>query len=116
DERELRLVFPVGLLRAPLHGTAPGKVLLAAMSDEEVMELLPDPLPAVGKAKARRRAALIAELAEIRESGIAADYEDYMEGLAAFAVSVSTYFGDFAIAAVPPASRARGPIKTFEHA
>src|SRR5690606_5117035 len=59
-ERELRVVFPVGLIRAPLHATAPGKALLAAMSDDEVNQLLPDPLPAAGIAKARRRSALIA--------------------------------------------------------
>lgn len=113
-ERELRVVFPVGLLRAPLHTNAPGKALLATMSDDEVKRLLPDPLP--GARKSRKRATLIAELKEIRASGIATEYEESLEGLAGFAASVSTYFGDFAIAAVTPVSRAHGSIKAIKQA
>lgn len=111
-ERELRVVFPVGVLRAPIHQTAPGKALLAAMPDGQLHPLLDEILPA-DTAQADDRAALLAELEEIRKSGVATDYESYREGVAAFAVAVHTVFGDFAIAIVLPASRAQKPLAVF---
>jgi len=104
-ERELRVVFPVGVIRLPLHATAPGKALLAAMSDEQVQQLLPESLTSRTK-KTRDRATLLAELDEIRKSSIATDVDEFVEGIAGFAVAVKTYFGCFSIAAVLPTSRA----------
>lgn len=111
-ERELRVVFPVGILRAPIHKTAPGRALLAAMPDKQVDQLLDELLPA-DTPQACDRNALLTELSEIRKSGIATDYEGYKEGVTAFAVAVHTVFGDVAIAAVLPASRAQKPIAVF---
>lgn len=105
-ERELRVVFPVGVIHIPMHTTASGKALLAKMSDDEVMKLLPDPLPS-NTAKTRDRASLLAELQEIRASGVASEYEAQFQGVASFAVPVNTYFGHFAVAAVLPVSRAK---------
>lgn len=104
-ERELRVVFPVGVIHMPLHTTAPGKALLAAMSKDEVLQVLPDPLPTDTR-KPRDLSSLLAELDEIRSSGIATDFEEQLEGVAGFAVAVQTYFGRFAVSAVLPVSRA----------
>ena len=110
-ERELRVVFPVGAIQAPLHATATGKALLAGMSDAEVEALLPDPLP--GLEHNRSRQALLAELREIRASGMATDRDALIEGLAAFAVPVNTYLGVIALGTFMPTSRAKQPLSTF---
>lgn len=104
-ERELRVVIPYGFIQVPIHTNASGKALLAQMSNDHVMELLPDPLPAKTRLT-RDRTSLLAELDEIRQSGIARDYEEHLEDVASFAVPVDTYFGYFAIAVVLPISRA----------
>ncbi|MDX9875266.1 MAG: IclR family transcriptional regulator [Spongiibacteraceae bacterium] len=104
-ERELRVVFQVGTIRVPMHTSATGKALLSQMTDEQVNSLLPDPLPC-GIGKVRKRADLLAELQEIRATGIASDLEGYMAGIAGYAVPVDTYLGHFAVAVVMPSSRA----------
>lgn len=108
-ERELRVVFPVGILRAPIHKTAPGRALLAAMPDKQLDQLLDELLPA-DIPQACDRDALLTELSGIRKSGIATHSKD---GVTAFAVAVHTVFGDFAVAVVLPASRAQKPIAVF---
>jgi len=111
-ERELRVVFPVGAIQAPLHATATGKALLAGMSDEEVKTLLPDPLPGCAEHN-RSRQALLRELQDIRSSGMAADRDTLIEGLTAFAVPVNTYLGVIALGTFMPTSRAKQPIEQF---
>jgi len=104
-ERELRVVFPVGTLHAPVYASAPGKAMLATLTDAEVEALLPDPLPKITR-HTRDRSTLLQELAETRETRLATDHGEHLEGVSAFAVWVDTYLGLFAIAVVLPSSRA----------
>lgn len=100
-ERTLRVVFPMGLLRAAIHSNAGGRALLANMRDEEVKTLLPSDMAATDKLSA-----LLTELAEIRKTGIAIVFHE-QEDLAEVAVATDTWFGQFAISVVAPRSRTR---------
>ncbi|WP_432839116.1 IclR family transcriptional regulator [Dactylosporangium sp. CA-092794] len=85
----LRLYSAIGR-RLPAHATALGKALLAARTDAEVDALLPDPLPALTPHTITDRAALRAELAEIRARGYAVDREENTEGIVCVARTVGT--------------------------
>ncbi|MER7004297.1 IclR family transcriptional regulator [Dactylosporangium sp. NPDC000555] len=85
----LRLYSAIGR-RLPAHATALGKALLAARPDDEVDALLPDPLPALTPHTITDRAALLAELAAIRERGYAVDLEENTEGIVCVARTVPT--------------------------
>lgn len=74
--------------RMPLHASASGKVLLAAMPDREATALLPDALPAAARQTRRHRAALLAELQEIRERGYAGQVDEFVDGIAALATPI----------------------------
>src|SRR5690606_10440794 len=104
-ERELRVVFPVGILRVPIHTTASGKAFLASMTNDQVRTLLPEVL-ASKTTKNGDKKSLLAELDEIRQTGIATEFDQYIEGMAGFSVALETRFGCFAITAVLPSSRA----------
>lgn len=103
-ENVLRVVPPMGILHVPLHSTATGKALLAALPDTEATGILTD---------ARRRGVisedfcnrLKAEIENIRRMGFAEEQEEYQKGLGGFAVSVDTYLGHFAVALIMPVSR-----------
>lgn len=98
-ERELRVVPTTGAIHLPVYSTAPGKALLSAMSADEAELLLID-------VPSRDRVSLLAELRDIRSSGVAEDYGEHLEGVASFAVSVSTYLGRGAVSVVMPVPRA----------
>lgn len=112
-ERELRIVFPVGVIRVPAYLTATGKALLAEVPADQLEQVLSSASSSTDKKKLDTEA-LLAELSEIRSSGIAVDYEEYEEGIAAFATAVNTYLGSFSIAAIVPMSRAHKPINVFK--
>lgn len=83
--RPVRLVSDVGT-RLPAHTCALGKALLAQMSDEEVLRLLPRELVAITDRTITRHEVLLAELATVRRSGLALDQEEVAAGLNCFAV------------------------------
>jgi DNA-binding IclR family transcriptional regulator len=83
----LRATSAVGEL-FPLHCTANGKALLAAMSSEQVKALLPSRLRRFTSATVSSRAQLIAELEQVREDGVAFDREEHTEGICAVGVSL----------------------------
>ncbi len=87
--RLVRLVSDLGS-RLPAHCCALGKALLAGLSDDAVIERLPERLEAVTPRTITRRAALLRELAAIRASGLAIEREEVAEGLACFAAYVGT--------------------------
>ncbi|MBB3103110.1 IclR family transcriptional regulator [Azomonas macrocytogenes] len=111
-EHELRVVFPIGSY-VPMHSTAVGKALLSRMSDAQVRDLLPEPLPALTR-NTHDLPSLLDELATIRQSGgLAADREEFIEGIYGFAVALDTYLGNYGIAVVAPASRIKGKDELF---
>lgn len=83
--RPVRLVSDIGT-RLPAHACALGKALLAQLSDEEVLRLLPRQLAAITDRTITRHEVLLAELATVRRSGLALDQEEVAAGLNCFAV------------------------------
>jgi DNA-binding IclR family transcriptional regulator len=104
----LRAVSAVGA-SFPLHCTANGKALLAALPEERALALLPSRLPRLTDATITSRAALRSELAEIRRQGVAFDREEHAEGICAVGAAVLDASGPVAAISVPvPATRFRG--------
>ncbi len=96
--RRLRATSAVGEL-FPLHCTANGKALLAALPEARALSLLPDPLPRLTPQTIVSREQLLAELAAIRRAGIAFDREEHTEGICAVGAAVGAP-GDPAAAAI----------------
>lgn len=113
-ERELRVVFPIGI-HVPLHSTASGKALLSRLSNDQVCELLPDQLPRMTR-NTHDLPTLLNELAAVRRDGFATELEEQMEGMCSFAVLLDTYLGPFSIAVVVPFARAARRIDAFKRA
>lgn len=82
--RPVRLVSDLGS-RLPVHTCALGKALLAQLSDEEVMQLLPSKLVAITDRTIVQHDVLLRELAEVRKTGLAQDLEEVSAGLICFA-------------------------------
>jgi DNA-binding IclR family transcriptional regulator len=84
----LRAVSAIGEL-FPLHCTANGKALLAALPERRALDLLPRRLPRLTAATITSRERLLDELAAIRRDGIAVDREEHTEGICAVGIAVS---------------------------
>jgi len=105
SRRTLRIVSEIGA-RFPLHATANGKALLAALPPEELADLLPERLERTTKNTVTDRGALLRELDEIRATGIAYDREEYTIGIAAVGTAVRDAVGALAaITVVVPVAR-----------
>jgi IclR family acetate operon transcriptional repressor len=89
SEHYLRPFARVGR-RLPAHSTALGKALLAARDDDTVRALLPDTLAPLTAHTLVDKDALLADLAETRRRGYAAEREENTVGLACFAVELRT--------------------------
>lgn len=87
--RRLRATSAVGEL-FPLHCTANGKALLAAMAPAQLEALLPARLERFTTATIASRAELLAELDQVRETGVAFDREEHTEGICAIGAVVGT--------------------------
>jgi DNA-binding IclR family transcriptional regulator len=85
----LRAVSSVGAV-FPLHCTANGKAVLASMSDEDVVRLLPESLPRHTARTITSRRALLDELAVVRADGVALDCEEHTEGISAAGFALPT--------------------------
>jgi DNA-binding IclR family transcriptional regulator len=95
----LRLHFDTGS-RVPIHCTASGKILLAAMKAPERKRIIDAVgLPAYTPHTITNRAAFDAELGQIHQQGYSLDREEFLLGMAAIAVPVLGLDGT-AIAAV----------------
>lgn len=101
----LRAVSATGE-RFPLHSTACGKSLLAALSDEKLAKILAQPLEGFTKNTITSATKLKRELAKIKKTSIAYDMEEYTEGISAVSTSFIGPFGRaFAISIPTPAMR-----------
>jgi len=111
--QRLRTVSAVGEL-FPLHCSAPGKAVLATLPVAEIERL-------IGRDYERRTPftlvtlpALLADLAEIRESGVAFDREEHTEGISAVAVALRDPLGNAVSISVPvPSPRFTGRESQF---
>lgn len=104
----LRAVSAVGAL-FPLHCTANGKALLAAMPEEQVSAALPARLPGLTPKTITTRRELWDELAQVRSHGIAYDREEHTVGICAVGAVVCDPYGPVAAISVPvPTQRFAG--------
>src|SRR5262245_50113530 len=67
----------------PVHCTANGKALLAMLPDDQVLQILPRRLERLTPSTITRRDDLLAQLAEVRRTGIAYDREAHPTGMGA---------------------------------
>lgn len=75
------LQFVPGTRMEMLHAAANSKAILAFLDDDDVCRLLPEPLPAITPNTITDRRRLAAELAAIRQTGLAYDHEEYVVGV-----------------------------------
>lgn len=93
----------------PLHCTANGKGLLAAMPEQRLQALLPERLPRLTAHTIASREALLDELAMVRSEGVAFDREEHTEGICAVGAAVLDDTGPVAAISVPvPSQRFAG--------
>jgi DNA-binding IclR family transcriptional regulator len=104
-ERELRVVFPIGVHASVLCVPA-GKVLLAAEDAALIDAALPVPL----SLEARQ------QLKDIHHTGVAFGADDVLEGVSSYAVALDTYLGFYSVAVVAPTSRAAPRAEVFRQA
>jgi DNA-binding IclR family transcriptional regulator len=104
----LRAVSAVGAA-FPLHCTANGKALLAAMAEEQAGAVLPARLPALTPNTITSRKDLWEELDRVRAERVAYDREEHTLGISAVGAVVSDPYGAVAAISVPvPAQRFAG--------
>jgi DNA-binding IclR family transcriptional regulator len=112
----LRAVSAVGS-EFPLHCTANGKALLAAMDLDDALALLPARLARLTAATITSRAVLLDELAEVRRSGVAFDREEHTEGIGAVGAAVFDAGGVAAALSIPvPMARFSGHEQSYAKA
>jgi len=80
--------------RGPLHCSANGKALLASLSPAGMEHVLPAELVRLTDKTITDRAALRAEIAEVRRTGLAYDLEEYTDGVCACGAYVRNLMGD----------------------
>ena len=106
--RRLAAVSPVGM-SFPLHCTASGKALLAALTDAEADRVLPAQLDAETPHTITSRRALFEELEQVRANGVAYDREEHTLGIAAVGAVVGSPRSAMAAVTIPlPAERFYG--------
>lgn len=105
SDQVLRVVHRVGAA-LPLYCTAPGKALLAQLSDEEMVHLLVSPLEARTPRTLASIAELTARLEQIRTTRVAENWEEYLEGVCGVAAVVRTGSGErYALSISAPTHR-----------
>jgi DNA-binding IclR family transcriptional regulator len=104
----LRAVSAVGQV-FPAWCTAPGKALLARMSDEKVRRLLPKRLSRFTRHSITSLDKLIEQLEEVRRTGVAFVRDEYTDGISAVAAVIEDQSGSTAAVSVPmPSQRFAG--------
>ena len=111
SDRELRVVSAIGTA-FPVHTTAHGKALLAALPTTQ-LEALPEPLEFRTPNTLTSKAALLADLAAIRERGYALDEQEHAPGVCGIGIWLETGLSEhYAIALAVPSLRFQ---ETFPH-
>ncbi len=76
----LQVVTPPGV-RAPAFATSNGRAMLARMTDVEIRDRLPKPLPAIAPSAPQNLAGLMARIAEIRRTGYSESSNESLPGV-----------------------------------
>ncbi|WP_162901711.1 IclR family transcriptional regulator [Breoghania sp. L-A4] len=98
--QRLRAVSAVGEV-FPLHSTANGKAALSLMRDTEILDLLHEPFPCPTGNCHTTFDGLFAELAEVRESGLAFDLEENTIGISAVGAAFRDTAGTIYALSIP---------------
>ena len=92
--------------RFPLHTTASGKACLALLNEAEICRLVGDSLASVDGGQSLE--GFLAEIAEVRRTGLADDDEEHSLGISAVGAALRDPAGDiYAISIPAPTARAR---------
>ena len=106
--RRLRAVSGTGL-SFPLHCTAPGKAVLASLSDETIEHILPEHMERYTPSTMTERLDLEREFQEIRKTKVAFDREEHTLGICAVGMALQAPGGGWYAISVPlPAQRFYG--------
>jgi len=89
---EFRAVSVVGST-SPLHCTANGKTLLSGLDDDQVISLFPARLERHTPNTLTDRDELLAELRQVRKTGVAYDREEHTLGISSAAIAVPAPHG-----------------------
>jgi IclR family acetate operon transcriptional repressor len=108
-------VAPVAGNFLSMHATAGGKILLAAMRDEAVTQMLGAELASLTP-KTLTLEQLLMQLGQIRRSGFATDFDEHTLGVGAIAVGLQTPQGQYAIDVVGPVWRMEQAIDAIKAA
>ena len=109
----LRAVSTIGAT-FPAYCTANGKALLAALSDDHLLRLLPETLPSRTAAAERTRDDLMKELREVRRTGVAYDDQEHTVGISAIGSVVRDPTAAVAAVTIPlPSQRYKGNEETL---
>ena len=100
SSRLLRAVSSIGAA-FPLHCTANGKAVLAALPEDEALALLPAKLERYTEATIVSRGSLLRELDDVRKRGFAYDREEHHEGITAIGVALRDPLGPVVAISVP---------------
>lgn len=103
----LRAVSDVGA-RFPLHCTANGKALLAELDDHDVIAMFPARLERLTPQTLSSRDELLAELREVRETGVAYDREEHTLGISAAGIALRVHGVPTALSVPMPTPRFTG--------
>jgi IclR family acetate operon transcriptional repressor len=116
SDQEVRVV-PIFDRPFTPHAMANGKAILACHRAEEVERLLPATLDRLTSRTLTTRAALAAELDQVRASGIAFDREEHADGVCALAVALSVPgMRAYALSVVVPAFRFEASLPALQQA
>jgi DNA-binding IclR family transcriptional regulator len=106
--QRLQAVSTVGAT-FPAYCTANGKALLATLSDDHLLRLLPERYTTSGSRQERTREDIMEELREVRRTGLAYDHEEHTLGISAIGAVVRDPFVAVAAVTVPlPSQRYEG--------
>lgn len=106
--RRLRAVSGTGV-SFPLHCTAPGKAVLAALDDRSLARLLSERLERFTPSTITDREELEAELRDVRRTGVAFDREEHTLGICAIGSALRAPQGSWYAISIPlPAQRFYG--------
>ena len=84
----LQVVTPPGA-RAPAFATSNGRAMLARLSDSEIRDLVPKPLPVISPSAPRNAAELMARINEIRRTGYSESSNETLPGVGSLGFALS---------------------------
>lgn len=104
-DRELQVIPRLGLINMPLYNSSAGRALLSLGSDSQFLELIEANAAFLAEHGKPRLPEIQRQLQEVRETGVACDHGEMMEGITTVAVALETLLGRFAVSLPIPTVR-----------